>query len=486
MRPRVTIGSLSLALCAAAAAASVVFALPLHAARAKPRLEVAFGPQSVEAQAPQSFVLSLRNAGDADAVLMVGDRIDVTYPTGADPADLVAATSRLDADATAEFDWDDATAGRATLLPQSTITLAPGDSRAFVLRGVTSVPGVSTVQVDVTVSKPAGKVARTQQVAVAKTPAREEGFYGDGSNGSPTIVDGADLRPLANYVDFIVPAGATVTAPSGTTIRCTGRFENLGTIVVAAGAPGGGTLGAIDASEVRAASIPWGRGDAKTYASEPGVAQGEAAAGALGGAGLGNSVHALPLSHYRAGGGGGSGALGGVGGAGGGVLRVLARGVVRNAGTIVARGAAPAVNRTGQAGFEGGGAGGGGGGVVILASGVRVENPGTIDVTGGDGGRGDFFGGAGGGGGGGLVLFVAPEAAASLGNALLAGGDSGLGVGTASFPVWAGGGGGGGSVGDGAAGAAVGAAGDIGAAPQGTGGPGLAIERVADPRTLWR
>jgi len=165
-------------------------------------------------------------------------------------------------------------------------------------------------------------------------------FYGDGSDGDPVIAYGAALQTVRNYHDFVVPVGATVTVPSGTTIRCTGKFENRGRINVREGSPGGGVLVATSdlTTQYYPPSIQFERGDALASPSTPAATNSQPVAGAQGGLGLGTAVHSLPLSHYRMGGGGGSGTLSVVGGAGGGLLRVLARGPIVNAGSIAARG----------------------------------------------------------------------------------------------------------------------------------------------------
>jgi len=73
-----------------------------------------------------------------------------------------------------------------------------------------------------------------------------EGFnvYGDGSGGIKKVSVSETLTdPLSSYTSVEIDAGVTWTVPSGTVIRCNGKFTNNGTIVVEAGTFGGQTNG---------------------------------------------------------------------------------------------------------------------------------------------------------------------------------------------------------------------------------------------------
>ncbi len=398
------------------------------AAAPKPSLDVTFGPIQVEGDSRATFFLVLRNSGGADSKLVLGDEIEIVYGTGGGTGDLLAANQQMAVDLLPAgvalqriFDADNHETG-VRLAVEGDVTIPAGESQAFLLEGATAPPGAARVGVATRLSKAAGKATKSLAVAVVKTPpVSAVDFYGDGSDGILDVAADTQLQPLRNHTDVLIRAGVTVTVPSGTTIRCRGSFENRGTIVVLPGSPGGGTpfatlsLGA----QLEAAAATVERGDSFAAPHVPAALNLQPVGGAKGGVGIGNAAYALPLSHYRHGGGGGSGTLGCLGGDGGGLLRVIARGRVSNGGTIRAKGGSPTFNRTGLVGGEGGGGGGGGGGIVILASGTSVDNsapanvngpaaPGTVDVGGGAGGTADPNGGGGGGGGGGLVVFCAP------------------------------------------------------------------------------
>ena len=500
-----------LALVAAAAGLFIGGQQRASAAAPKPALDVTFGPIQVEGSSGATFFLALRNTGAADSKLALGDEIVITYGTRGGAGDLLATNGHLTLvdtlpaglELNAVTDAQDHETG-VKLSVTGDVTIAAGAAQVILLGGATAPPGGAPVAVSLKLGKTAGRAPKSLALAVVKTPPTSGvDFYGDGSDGSPVLTDGAALQSLRNYADVFIPTGATVTVASGATIRCTGTFENRGTIVVSAGSHGGGvpleTLSL--AAQVEAPSAVVERGDSLAAARIPAVLDSQPVTGAKGGLGLRTAVYSLPLSHYRVGGGGGSGALGAIGGDGGGVLRVLARGPIFNGGRIVAKGAAPVFNRTTLPGGGGGGAGGGGGGIVILASGTSVDNSvpanargdattGTVDVSGGDGGTADPFGGGGGGGGGGLVVLCAP-AVPSNGTMNLFAGLSAFQAFHTNETVWAGGGGGGACVGDGGDGAPVRAGGEVGPAPGGASdpappAPGLLVVRTSDPRTLWQ
>lgn len=479
----------------------------------KPAIEVTFGPIQAEGNARATFFLALRNTGAADARLALGDTIEIRYGTGGGAGDLLAAGETLGVDplpagiALQRLTGAPSAETGVRLAVEGDVTIAAGTALVLTFDGATAAPGGAPVALALRLSKTAGRYPRSLTQTVVKTlPALDVSLYGDGSDG-PLVLDAdADLQALRNPTDVLVREGVTVTVASGTTIRCTGSFENRGRIVVLPGSPGGGVTALVGSvpGQLEPPFATVERGDAREAAQVPSVRDQEAVSGGRGGVGLGTHVHSLPLSHYRSGGGGGAGTLGAVGGAGGGLLRVVARGPIRNGGRIEAPGGRGLVNRSGLPGGTGAGAGGGGGGIVILASGTSVDNTvpangnggaatGTIDVSGGDGGTPDLSGGGGGGGGGGLVVLCAPSVPSNgvmdLANGLTASGNL-QNDDPSPVTIWAGGGGGGACVGDGGEGSPVRADGRIGPAP-GTGGdlalpqPGLLVVRTADPRTLW-
>lgn len=490
-----------------AAAVILVPALRLDAARAKAVLDVTFAAGPVEARSAAQALLSLRNTGAAAATLALGDRIDFTYTSGPATTALTFTGSQLEAaPGTIPAGMIQQTlvdAGNVQigvrLFVQQTVTIAAGATVLVPFDFVAGERGVAPVAVDLLLGKGAGKFPRRLDVRVAKTSPRADVFYGDGADGPLTITTSQAFPSVGSWTDVLVETGATVTVPAGTTIRCTGTFENRGTLVVLPGSPGGGERidapsGPIDATKLRAPSLfETERGDAFAAPCRPsvmtGAPAGQASSGALGGFGLGTRVYQLPLSHYRIGGGGGSGALGAIGGSGGGLLRVVARGLVTNTGTIQAAGAASTANRVGSAAA---GCGGGAGGIVILASGSRVESTGTIDVRGANGGGPDLLGASGGGGGGGLVIFAAPQLGA-FGSTLLLGGLTPQPSGTLTSSIWTGGGGGGACVGDGADGYGVSATGVLDGITAPGGGPlthkesgvGQLVTFERDPRAIW-
>ncbi|MGB8170173.1 MAG: DNRLRE domain-containing protein, partial [Chthoniobacteraceae bacterium] len=213
--------------------------------------------------------------------------------------------------------------------------------------------------------------------------------YGDGSAGA---FSGSGVLDTGNpqFTDFTVTG--TLAVPSGTTIRCTGTFTNLGTIIVA---PAGGTISS--------------GGQASATSAQPGIARQSATASdsrTSRGTGLALPTGSLRSSASVGSLGGGSGAqhvsrnFGNIAPAfGGGAIRILSKGAMQT-GNIQANGQDAAHSA----------AGGGGGGVVIVASASSNLVTGQIAATGGNGGSGlpPTYGG-GGGGGGGLIRLLAPS-----------------------------------------------------------------------------
>ena len=498
------------ALVVAAAGSFAAWQVRVAAGSARPALEVTFGPIQVEGSSRATFFLALRNTGGGDSKLALGDEIEIGYGTGGGAGDLLAVNQQIVAGmlpAGIALQRITDTTGHETgirLAVQGTVTIAAGGAQVLTFDGATAAPGGAPVRLSLKLSKAAGRAPRRLSLAVVKTPPTSgAGFYGDGSDGPLDVAFDTQIEPLRNYTDVLIRTGVTVTVPSGSTIRCTGTFENRGTIRVLPGSPGAGRLNATTnlAAQVEPPLTQAERGDSFAAPEVPAALFQAPVTGAKGGVGIGVAVQALPLSYYRRGGGGGSGTLGAIGGDGGGLVRVLARGPVYNGGLIESRGGTPTINRTGIGGGAGGGAGGGGGGIGILASGTSVDNgapanangavaSGTVDVTGGSATTADPSGGGGGGGGGGLAIFCAP-AVPTNGTIGLFGGLSAFQTFATGSTIWAGGGGGGACVGNGGDGSPVRAGGIVGPVPGGvsdppTATPGLLVIRLADPRTLWQ
>lgn len=500
MRRTWTLAALALGAAGGTYLTAATTTAPVGAARAKPSLEVTFAPAVVEGRAAATAFLAVRNTGGAVSNLVLGDRIDVLYASGAAATALAFTGSKLQSSALPSgLVQQDALSGETvigvSLVATGPVTIDAGATLLVPFDFVAGEPGIAPVSLALSLKKGAGKYPRSLATHVGKSAPRSDVFYGDGADGPLTITSNQAFPQLGSFTDVTIATGAVVTVASGTTIRCTGTFENNGTIVVLSGNPGGGERldapsGPIDVHLMYGGAylVPE-RGDALRAPTRPTLMEGQASSGALGGVGLDTRVYQLPLSHYRTGGGGGSGGFGAVGGDGGGLFRVIARGEVRNLGTISAPGTVPTTNRAGNAG---GGAGGGAGGIVILVSGSRVDSAGTIDVRGANGGPPDGLGGSGGGGGGGLVIFAAPQIGA-FGATLLAAGVTVEPSGSVAAAIWAGGGGGGACVGNGGDGYGVSSTGvlngildaqsqPVGARPP---QPGQLVTFEADPRTIW-
>lgn len=509
-----TLGAVFLA---GAGATALVLGTDALAGKNKGDLVVAFGPPQIAGESATEFLLTLDNRGGGDAVLGLGDRVELRYRSAGAAGDLSTEELSLS-------ELDEELFGRVELIDLSgdgsdgadpdgvegvalqfvdEVVIEAGSTRVFRLGATAAAPGATVVEVSTALekaSKKTTKITRRLDVPVFKTLPDQDAFFGDAAAGDLVVSGDVELDGLRSYGDVTVTAGSTLRVPSGTTLRCTGTFLNQGTILVGPGGAGGGIefdelaedgyFSALLADRIR----PPESGDARTPATIPAGIEEAAVSGGTGGIGLGDDVFSLPPSHYRRGGGGGSGGLGAVGGDGGGVLRIIARGPLVNQGTIDASGGEGSINRIGAEGFEGAGSGGGGGGTVILASATRVENGGSgvLDVRGGDGGIPDGLGAGGGGGGGGLVLMIAPTALQN-GTLELDGGSSQNVIAQTPLTIWSGGGGGGGGVGDGGTGNPVDATGRLGPPEDGGGGfvlpsqprPGQLVIRNADPRTVW-
>lgn len=315
------------------------------------------------------------------------------------------------------------------------------------------------------------RVRNRSQLIGATGPAGAAGepgslrVFGDGSAGD--VVQTTDISaptddPNRQYHDFTVPAGASIIITSGTVIRCTGTFTNLGTITVYRGAFAtyGADLSATTYVPAWPAPHPGGSsrsavngevGTGRVYGGFGGFALIAASARAL--------LHPSPTS------GGGAGGTGGktiayfqsIGGGGGGALVVLAKEGIVNSGTIRANG-----DDTQE------GAGGGGGGLIILAGNGAVTNYGVLQAKGGAGGNSTTASGPGGGGGGGIIHFLSPSITAGAPD--VSGGNAGTGSIAATDSLRTGGGGGGALGGDGGSGGRVNADNSVGSASAGYGG----------------
>ncbi len=291
-------------------------------------------------------------------------------------------------------------------------------------------------------------------------------IYGDGSAGSRSISGSVTLNDdNSQYVNFVVNGGATLTVGSGTVIRCTGSFQNDGTITILPALrdqPRVGENGrALISPNSGGTEAPGGGGG---FALSNGVAKGLVKVGLLGG---GNGYREQSET----------------GSDGGGNFTVICAGAVTNSGMITANGVDASVPARG----------GGAGGIVILASTISVANSGSITANGADGGAlvatdpSSIGHGPGGGGGGGIVHLAAP-AISNTGSVNVAGGDGGAagGAGSISAPVYVGGGGGGSSGGAGGDGGAVnpGNIGNSSTAAGTAGSPGQVIQSLINPIAL--
>jgi hypothetical protein len=233
-------------------------------------------------------------------------------------------------------------------------------------------------------------------------------IYGDGSAGNYTATSGTLAVSNPQFGNFMVPAGVTLYIPSGMTIRCSGSFTNLGTIIVF---PAGGVSDLVDNVNVNPETqVTVYRGIAMTGAGAGnvsglgGVAFPAAQLGTLTrisfvGGGSGGSLYSQSYSGITA-------------TYGGGACRIICSGPLLNSGVIDAVGAngSNAVSGFMNGGYDFGlpAGGGGGGGIFIMASASTIVQSGTVNASGGNGGNGlgDFKGG--GGGGGGLIRILAP------------------------------------------------------------------------------
>lgn len=292
-------------------------------------------------------------------------------------------------------------------------------------------------------------------------------IYGDGSAGARSISGSVTLDDdNSQYTDFVINGGASLLVPSGTVVRCTGSFQNNGSITVLPALRDQPRFGENGRSLV----------DPNSGGTE--------APGGVGGAALASGVAKRVFNPGLLGGGNGYREQSETGSDGGGNFTVICLGSVTNTGAIAANGVAASVQARG----------GGAGGIIILASKTSVTNSGSITANGAYGGAlratdpSSIGHGPGGGGGGGIVHLAAP-AISNVGAISEDGGSGGAagGAGSISAPVYVGGGGGGGSGGAGGDGGAVnpGNIGDDSTAAGGTGNAGQTIQSLVDPTALF-
>ncbi len=299
-------------------------------------------------------------------------------------------------------------------------------------------------------------------------------IYGDGSAGDVQVSSATTLEAIApngnlQFRNLVISASGTLTVPSGTTLRCSGSFQNLGSIVVRFA----------EASNFNTDADP-GQGVSRQSAENGAFGEGTFSHdGGMGGVGVSAAeARFIVTSDPRGGGAGGKATLGLRGASGGGRVIVLARTSLINGGSIDADGE--------DGPYDDQGRGGGGGGIVVLASPGSVTNAGTISARGGQGGNGssvDTRIAGGGGGGGGIVHLLGP-AITVTGTIDVGGGLGGI---APSFGVGnylASGGGGGACGGSGGRGGY--ASGFTNVIDDGDGGsPGHSIQTIADPTAFF-
>ncbi len=278
-------------------------------------------------------------------------------------------------------------------------------------------------------------------------------IYGDGSAGELHISGNTNASLFGTvaqdfnlqFTDVVIDSGGLLSIPSGTVIRCSGRFINHGSIVVVEVVTSGGA-GFYDIRP-GAAFGPPSVGFSGDLAGQGEIGNNTLSRrGGRSASGLFPNEARLILNPGPVGGGGGAGSLFGIGGDGGGTLVVLAaEGVeITATGQIVA---------DGTAGTTGGG--GGGGGVIVLASPASITSDGLLSAAGGNGGQSGSADGGGGGGGGGLIHLLSPVVAVSTTPNVKGGSGTDFSINTITNAVRAGGGGGGASAGNGGAGGDV-------------------------------
>lgn len=243
-----------------------------------------------------------------------------------------------------------------------------------------------------------------------------------------------------NYNNCTIAAGATLTMPSGSILRCNGDFINNGFVTVGEMSRGGSRV-ITDLSTYEIEGSSAGTSIGGFVARHGAVAS--TTTDTVRGASVGATsfpASALFFPGQIGGGGGGAGlarttatSAATYAGNGGGVAVILVRGNFENSGVIAANGGDSLV------------AGGGGGGGGFLVIGVKGElvNTATISARGGAGGAGgvdesaapSFAVGGGGGGTGGFIHYVAGSLSVGDGVTDVTGGPGGVASGNASGSV---------------------------------------------------
>jgi hypothetical protein len=219
------------------------------------------------------------------------------------------------------------------------------------------------------------------------------GSYGTGADGSITFSTSQTLSGPKDYVNMTVNGGVVLTITTGSTIYVCGVLANSGTIAAATiGTPGSGAAGGA------AKSCPYGEGGLNGANGAAGVA---GSGGAGNGGGSGGSGACDNKGGVVATATSGAGGHGGAGGKGGGTM-TLDVFAIDNGGTIQADGANGGSATAGGSGSlnsctvcyaQGGGGGAGGdggkGGVVTVNyAHAIVSGIGTVRADGGLGGAG--------------------------------------------------------------------------------------------------
>jgi hypothetical protein len=270
-------------------------------------------------------------------------------------------------------------------------------------------------------------------------------FGGSGEQGDFILASGSQtLSGVYSFRNFTLGEAASLNINGIALIRCTGKVEIRGNIIVT-GVIGGG------------ASVNGGAYPLMHYPFANGLGLG--GGGCQGSLGQAYSWSSGMGLNPGSGGGGSPVIVGGApgqaaisvgasqGGLGGGVLAIQAGGEILVAGTILANGgnASPSVifDNSSSLPILLGGGGGGSGGLIYLASlsKATLAVSANLQVKGGNGsnGLGAFAGSTsagGGGGGGGYVVLVAPSLVTSGSTILLSGGLGGAAVGSGG--VWRG------------------------------------------------
>lgn len=298
-------------------------------------------------------------------------------------------------------------------------------------------------------------------------------IYGDGSAGNLTVSGFTTFSDLnAQFENITINPGQTLQLNSGTILRCSGNFENNGTLEVGVGSLGGRRVETPPSKDFNATRFPH-QGLSPTPAISSSYGTG-AVRGGPGGAISANlaTIIASRLYHGRApAGSGGSGEF--LGGHGGGAAYILCNGSITNSGLIFANGGAAS-----------NGGGGGAGGLIVLASATAVHNTndGTILAVGGNGGGDSVSYGGGGGGGGGVVHLAAPTVT-NAGTITVSGGVPGNTDTSVTDSPRFGGGGGGAFGGNGGSGASISVGNNQSGAVAGV--DGLIIINEIDPSGIY-